>query len=88
MSNAIAVIVLIIAILGTSLGLVYSKHQSRQLTAELQMLLERRDELEIDWEQLLLERRTLSTESEVDEAARTYLDMVVPDPDAVIYLLR
>ena len=88
MNNAIAVIILIIALFGTALAVVYAKHQSRKLFFELQSLHVQRDDLEIEWEQLQLEQSTLSTEAVVDHAARTRLDMIVPATDATVYIRR
>ena len=76
MSNVVVAIVLITAILGTGLGLVYTKHQSRKLFIELQAVQAARDELEIEWELLQLEQSTLAAEAVVDHAARTRLEMV------------
>ena len=88
MSNIVAVIILITIILSTGLGLVYTKHQSRKLFIELQAVQAARDDLEIEWELLQLEQSTLAAESVVDHAARTRLDMVIPDPQSVVYIVR
>jgi cell division protein FtsL len=81
-------IVLIIALMGSGLGLVYTVHQSRQLFIELQDLQVRRDHLEIEWELLQLEQSTLVTEATVDQAARVHLNMVVPNPSLSIYVTQ
>nr|WP_246004620.1 cell division protein FtsL [Plasticicumulans acidivorans] len=80
--------VLLLALLATALGIVFTKHQSRKLFIELQSLQQTRDELEIEWNQLQLEQSTLATESVIDQVARTRLDMSVPAPEAVIYVIR
>ncbi len=81
-------VLLIAAVLCSGLGVVYGKHQSRQLFNELQSLQSHRDDLEIEWGLLQLEQSTLATEAVVDHAARTRLDMRVPAPEAVIYIKR
>jgi cell division protein FtsL len=86
MSNILLVIVLIIAVLVSGLGIVYTKHRSRQLFIDLQALQRLRDDMEIEWEQLQLEQSTLVTDVAVDQRARSRLDMLIPDPAAVIYL--
>lgn len=86
MSNTLLVIVLIIAVLVSGLGIVYTKHRSRQLFIDLQALQRLRDDMEIEWEQLQLEQSTLATDVAVDQRARSRLDMLIPDPAAVIYL--
>jgi len=87
-SNAVAVLVLTAAVMASALGLIFSKHQSRNLHIELQSLQRRAGEYEIEWELLQLEQSTLATEFVVDHAARTRLNMFVPDPDSVVYITR
>ena len=77
---------LIGAVLGSGLGIVYTHEQSRQLFIELQNLQTRRDNLEIEWELLQLEQSTLATEAVVDHAARTRLNMVIPSPETIVYV--
>ena len=88
MNKSYAAIVLIIAVLGSALGVVYSKHQSRKLFIELQALEVHKDNLEIEWGLLQLEQSTLATEAVVDQVARSRLDMIVPDPGSVVYIRR
>lgn len=82
------VLALLTAVIGSGLGLVYTKHQSRKLFIELQNLQVRKDALEVEWGQLQLEQSTLATEAVVDYSARTRLNMVIPESDAVVYVKR
>lgn len=88
MNRYVAVFLLIMGIVSSGVGLVYTKHQSRKLFIELQVLQMLRDDLEIDWEMLQLEESTLTTEAVVDQAARVRLNMIVPDANSVIYIKR
>lgn len=88
MSRTTAIGLLVLGLLITGLGQVYTKHQSRKLFQELQTLQVWRDDLEVEWAQLQLEQSTLATEAVVDHAARTRLGMVVPDPTNVVYVTR
>lgn len=88
MNSYVAVLVLIMGIVSSGVGLVYTKHQSRKLFIELQVLQMLRDDLEIEWEMLQLEESTLTTEAVVDQAARVRLNMIVPDANSVIYIKR
>jgi cell division protein FtsL len=81
-------VVLVIALMSTGLGLVYTEHRSRQLFIQLQDLQVRRDNLEIEWELLQLEQSTLVTEATVDQAARIHLNMVVPTPGLSVYVTQ
>jgi cell division protein FtsL len=87
-SNALLIIILIVALMASGLGIVYTKHRSRELFIELQALQQHRDDMEIEWEQLQLEQSTLATVVAVDHAARTRLNMLIPDPNAVVYIKR
>ncbi|MEZ5582431.1 MAG: cell division protein FtsL [Candidatus Competibacteraceae bacterium] len=79
---------LLVVLMGSGLGVVYTKHQTRQLFVSLQTAQEHRDELEIEWRQLQLEHSTLATAAQVDQIARKRLEMAVPAPDTVIYIIR
>jgi cell division protein FtsL len=81
-------LILLGALLGSGVGLVYTQHQSRQLFMELQALQVHRDELDIEWELLQLEESTLNTESVVDQTAHSRLNMLLPDPNSVVYVRR
>ena len=80
------ILLLLILVLLSGTGLVYSQHQSRQLFIELQGLQARRDELNIDWELLKLEESTLNTALMVDQTAHDRLHMLLPDPASVVYV--
>ena len=77
---------LLVLVLLSGTGLVYSQHQSRQLFIALQGLQAQRDELNIDWELLKLEESTLNTALMVDQAAHDRLHMLLPDPASVVYV--
>jgi cell division protein FtsL len=74
----IAIALLWAAVLGSSLAVVYGKHQSRGRFVELQRLTQERDELDIEWGQLQLEQSTLGTHGRVERVARDDLKMLIP----------
>jgi cell division protein FtsL len=74
----IAVATLWIAVLGSSLAVVYGKHQARTRFIELQRLTVERDELDIEWGQLQLEQSTWGTHGRVERVARDDLKMLIP----------
>lgn len=88
MNASIGVTVLLIAVLASGIGVVYTKHQNRYLFIELQSLQKESDHLAMEWELLQLERSTLAIEAEVDTVARTQLNMIGPTPKTVIYVSR
>lgn len=80
------VALLTIAVLGSGVGVIYTQHTNRQLFVQLQKLQAERDQLEIEWESLQLEQSSLVTDVAVEKAARTRLNMRIPDPGEVLYI--
>lgn len=80
------VALLTIAVLGSGVGVVYTRHVNRQLFEQLQQLQTGRDGLAIEWEQLQLEQSTLLNDAAIEETARKRLNMRIPDPDEVLYI--
>lgn len=72
------------AVLLSALGVVYSKHHSRKLFVELQVLEGQRDGLNIEWGQLQLEQSTWAMPNRVEKVARTRLGMDVPAPEQIV----
>ena len=74
--HPVALLILVLAVIASSIGVVYAKHQSRKLFIELQSLANDRDNMDIEWGQLQLEQSTLTTQGQVESAARESLGMV------------
>jgi len=70
--------VLWLGVLGSSLGVIYAKHEARSRFNELQQLTQQRDDLDIEWGQLQLEQSTWATHGRVERVARDDLRMVIP----------
>ena len=77
-------VLILIAILITSVLLIEVRHRSRMMFAELQSLRAQRDELITEWGKLLLEEGTWSQHRRVEEIARTRLSMDMPAPDRIV----
>ena len=78
------VMVLALVVLASSLGVVYSKHQSRKLFVELDTLKKERDEMNVEWGRLQLEQSTLATHSRIEQTAKKRLQMVTPEYEQVL----
>jgi cell division protein FtsL len=74
----LVVVALWFAVLGTSLGVIYAKHEARNRFYELQQLIRVRDDLDIEWGQLQIEQSTLARHGRVEQAARDQLRMTIP----------
>jgi len=78
--------ILIVAVMGTSVAVIYSKHQSRKLFVELQKLHQQIDELDIEWGQLQLEQSAWSSNGRIERIARKKLHMKLPEANEIIYI--
>ena len=76
MMRPAGLLILVLAVIASSIGVVYAKHQGRKLFVELQLLGSERDDMDIEWGQLQLEQGTLTTQGQVESAARERLCMV------------
>lgn len=77
-------LVLLVAI--SAFSVVYVKHNSRKLFAELQGLQKVRDDMNIKWDQLQLEQATYATHSRIEQKARKQLGMTLPTPEQLIVI--
>jgi len=65
-------------------GVVYSTHKSRHLLNELQNLEQRRNALQVEWGQLLLEQSSLVSQGRIENLAIAELGMKIPDTENVV----
>jgi cell division protein FtsL len=72
-----------LAVLASSAGAVYMKHQSRVLFIELEKLTQERDDLNIEWGRLQLEQSTYSAHALVEQVASQKLRMTIPSATEV-----
>lgn len=72
------VIILLLACILSAMAVVYFAHLNRQLTIQQDVQYQLRDQLDIEWRNLLLEQRALSEHSRVEEIARNRLQMIRP----------
>lgn len=74
---------LAVTVAGSAVAAVHARHEARQLFIELQDLNRTRDELNIEWRQLQIERSTWAAHARVEQLAREKLSMDVPRPGAI-----
>ncbi len=77
---------LIAANVGTAIGVVYARHQHRQLFVELTKLERARDELNVDFGRLQLEQATWAESNRVEQVARTRIGMKFPEADEIVVI--
>jgi cell division protein FtsL len=74
---------LVVVIMGSAVAAIDARHRARQQFIALQSLHRVRDELNIEWRQLQIERSTWATHARVEQLARDKLQMIVPTPTDV-----
>ncbi|MCG6871536.1 MAG: cell division protein FtsL [Gammaproteobacteria bacterium] len=80
-TTALAVLVLV-----SALALAWVRVASREAFVDWQKLQRQRDELNIEWQQLVIEHATWSVPRRVEAVARDDLDMRSPADDEVVVL--
>ena len=77
---------LLTLVLGSALTVIYVKHQSRVLFAELRSIQKQQDRQVIEWGRLQLQNSTLATHSNVESRARKDLEMRLPEKVELVRL--
>ena len=81
---SLGLVVLLVAVLGSGLSIVYTTHQSRFAFNELQELKDQSNQLETEWGQLLIEQSTFGVEGRIDQKAAEQLQMQVPELSKIV----
>lgn len=77
-------VLLLVAISISALMVIYSSHRARHLFYDLQALRVQRDEIQVEWGQLLLEQSTWSSYAHIENIATNQLGMIVPEPQDLV----
>jgi cell division protein FtsL len=75
---------LLAAVCGSALGVIYTTYTSRHLLNALQQQEKERNDLQVEWGQLLLEQSSIVAQGKVEELAVAELNMEVPDMNKVV----
>lgn len=75
---------LVLLAVGSAVAVVLVQHERRNLFVELRGLEKKRDQMEIEWDRLRLERSALTANDQVVEVARRELGMEVPPASSVV----
>jgi cell division protein FtsL len=73
-------------VIGSAMAVIYVKHESRILFAELRNTQKLQDQEVIEWGRLQLQNSTLATHSNVESRARKILKMRLPEEVQVVQL--
>jgi cell division protein FtsL len=77
-SRDFVVALLVLAVIGSALAVVRTKHQNRGLVNRLEGLRGEHERLDMEWAQLQLEEATLAHNARIDHVAREQLQMIDP----------
>jgi cell division protein FtsL len=86
--GGIALVILLLAVLVSAIGVVWTRHESRVLFVELTRLQNQRDELNVEYGRLELEQATWAEPRRIDQEARSKLGMVTPKPQDIQLVRR
>lgn len=70
----------------SAIMLVYSKHESRKLFTELQLLQKEQDHMDVEWGRLQLEQSAWATHGRVEQLAEKKLGLQIPAAENVVIL--
>ncbi|MGA8277062.1 MAG: cell division protein FtsL [Rhodanobacteraceae bacterium] len=88
MTRSLLFLVLLASVIGSSIGVVYARQQSRLAFVELTKLGVERDNLEFEFGRLQLEQATWAENNRIEQIARGRLGMVMPSAAETIVMRR
>lgn len=81
-----SLVVLLVILVASALGVVYTKYRSRMLFAETQRIEQELEAYEVELGQLQLEQNTWAEHSRIEKLARGKLGMAMPQRNSIIYI--
>ena len=83
-ARLIIILLLLAAVIASSLGVVYTRHESRRYAVELGLLEDQRDQYIAEWSRLQIEQAWLADASHVEGKAREHLGMEIPEKAVIL----
>ncbi len=84
MTARLLLVLLVVANVASAVGVVFARHEHRQLFTRLTKLEAARDELNIEFGRLQLGQATWAESNRIDQVARTRLGMVFPETRDIV----
>jgi len=84
LSIELPILLVLLAVIASSMAVVYSKYVWRTEFVQLQKLEYKRDKLDEEWGRLLLEQSTWANPARVEQQARRRLKMIVPTVEMTV----
>jgi len=82
----IFIYLLLIMVVVSAFSVIYFTHLNRQTTSGLEVLLTERDELDIEWRNLVLEQNSLAEHSTIETKAKKLLQMKRPNINSEVII--
>jgi cell division protein FtsL len=86
--GAVIVLLLLIAVIGSALGVIYAREQNRRLFVDYTQLIKDHDDLNVEFSRLELEQATWAETNRIEQVARGQLGMVTPDAASTVLIKR
>lgn len=86
--GAICLSILLLAVIASAIGVVWTRHESRVLFVELSRLQAQKDDLGVEYGRLELEQATYAEPARIDAEARGKLGMFTPKPQDIQLVRR
>jgi cell division protein FtsL len=83
-SGRVLLVVLVLVNVLSAIGIVFARHEHRQLFIALTALEKNRDELNIEFGRLQLEQATWAESNRIDQVARERLGMKFPEAGDIV----
>lgn len=77
---------ILLAALVSALSLIYVSNTARDLRAEMHQATVTRDQLHVQWQQLLIEKGTWIMQARVQATAERRLHMMIPDRKSIVVI--
>ena len=68
-------VLLFIAVIVSALAVILSSHHNRQQNIALEQLMRQKDDLDVEWRNLVLEQRALTEHNRIEALVEKHLDM-------------
>ncbi|MET1219830.1 MAG: cell division protein FtsL [Glaciecola sp.] len=71
-------VLLFIAVIASAFAVILSVHENRQLSIQLEQLMQQQDELDVEWRHLVLEQSALTEHNRIENIVQQKLGMRRP----------
>jgi cell division protein FtsL len=74
-------VLLFLMVMISAIAVIMSVHLNRQMSIQLEALMQEQDKLDVEWRNLILEQGTLTEHNRIETLVKKQLDMHRPSPE-------